>query len=82
MTGRNSFLGWILSKFFIEKTFSEESRIFGDSIVTDIKEQFAYKLNEAEWMTEEVRKLGIEKGTLPLALNVTHPLTRDTTFSS
>ena len=33
-------------------------------------------------MTEEVRKLGIEKGTLPPALNVTHPLTQDTTLSA
>lgn len=78
----NSFSGWILSRFFIEKAFSEESRIFGDSIVTDIKEQFTYKLNAAEWMTEEVRTLGIKKGILPLALNVTHPLTQDTTFSA
>lgn len=77
-----SFLGWILSRLFIEKAFSEESRIFGDSIVTDIKEQFTYKLNAAEWMTEEVRKLGIEKGMLPPALNVTHPLTQDTTLSA
>lgn len=79
----NSFIGWILSRFFIEKAFSEESRIFGDSIVNDIKEQFTYKLNAAEWMTEEVRTLGIEKGILlPLTLNVTHPLTQDTTISA
>ena len=54
-------LGWILSKFFIEKAFSEEAKDFGDHIVSDIKEQFIKKLNAAEWMTKDVRKLGVEK---------------------
>lgn len=54
-------LGWILSKFFIEKAFSEEAKDFGDQIVSDIKEQFIKKLNAAEWMTKDVRKLGVEK---------------------
>ena len=55
-------LGWILSRFFVQKAFSEEARIFGDKIVSDIKEQFVKKLQKAEWMSEEVRRLGIEKG--------------------
>ena len=54
-------LGWILSKFFIEKAFSEGAKDFGDQIVSDIKEQFIKKLKAAEWMTKDVRKLGIEK---------------------
>ena len=54
-------LGWILSKFFIEKAFSEEAKDFGDHIVSDIKEQFIQKLKAAEWMTKDVRKLGIDK---------------------
>ena len=54
-------LGWILSKFFIEKAFSEEAKNFGDHIVSDIKDQFIRKLKAAEWMTKDVRKLGIEK---------------------
>ena len=55
-------LGWILSRFFVQKAFSEESRIFGDNIVSDIKIQFVERLNEVDWMSPEVRKLGIEKG--------------------
>ena len=55
-------LGWILSKFFVDKAFSESARNFGDQIVSDIKIQFIEKLKKAEWMTKEVRELGIEKG--------------------
>ena len=54
-------LGWILSKFFVEKAFSEEAKDFGDRIVSDIKQQFIKKLKAAEWMTKDVRNLGIEK---------------------
>ncbi|KAK3170763.1 hypothetical protein OEA41_002845 [Lepraria neglecta] len=56
-------LGWILSKFFIEKAFSAEAKDFGDRIVSDIKAQFIKKLKGAEWMSKDVRKLGIEKVT-------------------
>jgi len=54
-------LGWILSKFFVGKAFSKESKEFGDRIVYDIKHQFARKLETIEWMTKDVRKLGMEK---------------------
>lgn len=54
-------LGWILSKFFVEKAFSEEAKQFGDQIVSDIKAQFIKKLRGAEWMSKDVRDLGIEK---------------------
>ena len=55
-------LGWILSKFYVEKAFSAEAKDFGDRIVSDIKSQFIEKLKEAKWMSKDVRKLGIEKG--------------------
>lgn len=54
-------LGWILSKFFIEKAFSEEAKNFGNQIVSDIKTQFVKKLKAAEWMSKDVRELGIKK---------------------
>ncbi|KAL6715232.1 hypothetical protein ACLMJK_007496 [Lecanora helva] len=54
-------LGWILSNFFIEKAFSSKAKQFGDQIVSDIKMQFVDKLNNADWMSEDVRRLGIEK---------------------
>lgn len=55
-------LGWILSKFYVEKAFSAEAKDFGDRIVSDIKSQFIKKLKKADWMSKDVRKLGIEKG--------------------
>lgn len=54
-------LGWILSKFFVEKAFSKEAKNFGDRIVSDIKAQFIQKLEKADWMSKDVRELGIEK---------------------
>ena len=55
-------VGWILSKFFIEKAFSEEAKVFGDRIVSDIKAQFIKKLQKTEWMSVDVRQKGIAKG--------------------
>ena len=57
----NRGLGWILSKFFVEKAFSKEAKQFGDTIVSDIKDEFISKLDSADWMSPEVRELGIEK---------------------
>lgn len=54
-------LGWILSKFFVEKTFSEEAKQFGDHIVSEIKLQFKARLQKADWMSRNVRELGIQK---------------------
>ena len=54
-------LGWILSKFFVEKAFSKESKEFGDHIILDIKAQFIKKLGAAEWMSKDVQNLSIEK---------------------
>jgi endothelin-converting enzyme len=54
-------LGWILSRFFVEKAFSEKAKIFGDQIVSDIKELFIEKLKKTSWMDESVVELAIEK---------------------
>jgi len=42
-------LGWILSRFFVEKAFSEKAKVFGDQIVSDIKEMFIEKLEKTTW---------------------------------
>lgn len=55
-------LGWILSRFFVEKAFSDEAQDFGNQIVADIREQYIKTLNAADWMSKDVRELGIEKG--------------------
>ncbi|KAI4247622.1 MAG: hypothetical protein LQ352_006111 [Teloschistes flavicans] len=54
-------LGWILSRLFIEKAFSEDAKAFGDQIIHDIKDQFAEKLRNAEWMSRDVQDIAIEK---------------------
>jgi endothelin-converting enzyme len=54
-------LGWILSKFFVESAFSEDSKNFGDLIVSDIKDSFKTTLEHTEWMTKDVRDRAIEK---------------------
>lgn len=54
-------LGWILSEFFVKAAFSEDSKKFGDRIVSDIKDSFVDTLSTADWMTETVQNLGIEK---------------------
>jgi endothelin-converting enzyme len=54
-------LGWILSRFFVEKAFSAEAKKFGDTIITDIKTEFAKKLNAADWMDDETTEKAVEK---------------------
>ena len=54
-------LGWILSRFFVEKAFSAEAKEFGDLIVSDIKDQFVKKLKATEWMDDETTDKAIDK---------------------
>jgi predicted metalloendopeptidase len=54
-------LGWILSRFFVEKAFSEKAKSFGDQIVSDIKEMFIEKLKKTTWMDKSVIQLAIDK---------------------
>jgi endothelin-converting enzyme len=54
-------LGWILSRFFVEKAFSAKAKDFGDQIVSDIKDQFVEKLKVTTWMDKSVISLAIEK---------------------
>ncbi|KAL2008312.1 hypothetical protein VTN00DRAFT_8294 [Thermoascus crustaceus] len=54
-------LPWILSRFYVLEAFSEEAKKLGDQIVSDIKERFVFTLDQTQWMSPEVRKLGIEK---------------------
>ncbi|KAB5582760.1 hypothetical protein GE09DRAFT_1076327 [Coniochaeta sp. 2T2.1] len=54
-------LGWILSRFYVEKAFSADAKDLGDTIVSDIKEQFISRLADLEWMDDEVKKLAADK---------------------
>jgi endothelin-converting enzyme len=50
-----------LSRFFVEKAFSADAKKFGDTIITDIKTEFAKKLNAADWMDKDTTKKAVEK---------------------
>jgi endothelin-converting enzyme len=54
-------VGWILSRFFVEKAFSAAAKDFGDLIVSDIKREFIKKLKATEWMDDETTDKAIEK---------------------
>ncbi|KAL6249560.1 hypothetical protein RBB50_003413 [Rhinocladiella similis] len=54
-------IGWLLSRFFVEKAFSAKAKAFGDQIVSDIKDQFIEKLKVTDWMEKEVIDLAINK---------------------
>ncbi|KAJ5761013.1 hypothetical protein N7520_008169 [Penicillium odoratum] len=57
----DSGLSWILSRFYVLDSFSEESKKLGDQVVSDIKERFVFTLDQTAWMSPDVRKLGIQK---------------------
>ncbi|KAH8162956.1 hypothetical protein CIB48_g5296 [Xylaria polymorpha] len=54
-------LGWILSRFYIEATFSKAAKKYGDQLILDIKQQFTTKLGDLDWMDEPVKKLAANK---------------------
>ncbi|KAI1846488.1 hypothetical protein JX266_007385 [Neoarthrinium moseri] len=57
-------VGWILSRFFIEKAFSEDAKKFGDQIIMEIKQQFISTLNGLSWMDDSVKTSAIRKVNL------------------
>lgn len=56
-------LGYILSAAFIEKAFSPADKLLGDRIVSDIKDFFAVRFNQFEWMSPQVKEVAAKKGT-------------------
>lgn len=54
-------LGWVLSRFYVEKAFSAKAKDLGDQIVSDIKEQFISRIDSLDWMDKEVKKLASDK---------------------
>ncbi|KAF2660421.1 endothelin-converting enzyme [Lophiostoma macrostomum CBS 122681] len=54
-------VGWILSRFFVEKAFSAKAKEFGDRMVSDIKALFTEKLKKTDWMEKSVVELAISK---------------------
>jgi len=54
-------LGWILSRFYIEKAFSAQAKALGDQIIADIKNVYIDRLQSLDWMDDSVKKLAVEK---------------------
>lgn len=57
----DSGLGWILSRFFVEKAFSEKAKDLGDQVISDIRKVFISKIESLEWMDDEVKKVATDK---------------------
>ncbi|KAL5604170.1 hypothetical protein BROUX41_002151 [Berkeleyomyces rouxiae] len=51
----------ILSRFFIEKTFSSASKTYGEEMLNNIKNAFVERLNNAKWMDEFTAGRAIKK---------------------
>ncbi|KAK0640572.1 hypothetical protein B0T16DRAFT_514442 [Cercophora newfieldiana] len=59
-SARNS-LGWILSRFFVETTFSAHDRDLSNQIISDIREVYAQKIKTLPWLDDPTRAKALEK---------------------
>ncbi|MEM4090401.1 MAG: M13 family metallopeptidase [Thermoplasmatales archaeon] len=54
-------LGEALGRVYVEREFSEKSKRMMEELVYDLKEVFAKRLKELDWMTEETKSRALEK---------------------
>ncbi|CAK7263683.1 hypothetical protein SEPCBS119000_000607 [Sporothrix epigloea] len=54
-------LGWILSRFYVEASFSAAAKDFGNQIVSDIKAAYLVNFDKVAWMDDETRRVAAEK---------------------
>lgn len=54
-------LGWILSRFFLDKAYSREARELTTSLVGSIQSSFIARLGEKDWLSTAVKKVAEEK---------------------
>ncbi|KAL8342656.1 hypothetical protein RB601_004835 [Gaeumannomyces tritici] len=57
----DSSLGWILSRFYIERAFSSKAKDLGNQIILDIKDQFTQRIEKAEWMDADAQTVAKAK---------------------
>ncbi|KAK0617740.1 hypothetical protein B0T14DRAFT_547414 [Immersiella caudata] len=57
----SSNLGWILSRFFIEHTFSARDRDLSNQVISDIREAYIEKFKTLSWMDEPTRTKAMDK---------------------
>lgn len=56
-------LGSILAAMFLERTFSPEAKLLGDTIVDGILEAFSTRLDGLDWMTNATKTTAKKKCT-------------------
>ncbi|KAF2431475.1 peptidase family M13 [Tothia fuscella] len=57
----DSFIGWILSGFYIERAFSPQAKEYGEKIVNDIRAVFSDRLKDLDWMSDAVKEKAARK---------------------
>jgi endothelin-converting enzyme len=66
--GGYSSLTGIVGRFFIEKTYDEESREYTHEILSTIREEFVSRLAEKDWLDEPTKKAAADKANKMLQL--------------
>ncbi len=75
-------LGWITSRFFVDRAYSRHARRFTDQILTAIQQEFITRLHDKKWVSDHV-KAGAEQkvkkilrkiGYPDISPNVTNPI--------
>ncbi|KAL0929548.1 peptidase family m13 protein [Colletotrichum truncatum] len=54
-------LGWIVSRFFLDKSYSKEARELTTSFMSSIQDTFIARLGDKDWLSPPVRKIAEEK---------------------
>ncbi|WQF84607.1 Putative peptidase M13, metallopeptidase, catalytic domain superfamily, peptidase M13, domain 2 [Colletotrichum destructivum] len=54
-------LGWILSRFYLDKGYSKESRELATNMMGSIQQAFISRLGDKDWLSSEVKKAAEEK---------------------
>jgi endothelin-converting enzyme len=57
----NTMLGWILSRFFAEKTYTDLKANLAEDIVKDVKKSFSDMLTDTAWMNDEDTQRAVNK---------------------
>ncbi|GKT40402.1 endothelin-converting enzyme 2 [Colletotrichum spaethianum] len=54
-------LGWILSRFYLDKAYSKEARELTTNMMGSIQQAFISRLGEKDWLSSDVKKAAEEK---------------------
>jgi endothelin-converting enzyme len=54
-------LGWIASRYFVERAFSASAKSLGNRIISDVKNAFVHRLEESLWLKPNIILLATEK---------------------